>query len=54
MSKKVATTVEESKSETVLREIMSGSPLRITLSVVLGFVIGAIFMAVFCVITFSF
>lgn len=47
MSKTVNAKPEESKSESVLREIMSGSPLRITLSVVLGFLIGAIFMAVF-------
>ena len=36
-----------SKSEKVLKEIMSGSPLRIALSVFLGFVIGSIFMAAF-------
>lgn len=47
MSKKIAPTISESKSESLLREIMSGSPLRITVSVLLGFVIGAIFMAVF-------
>ena len=36
-----------SRSESVLIEIMSGDPVRIALSVVLGFVIGAIFMAGF-------
>jgi simple sugar transport system permease protein len=36
-----------SEENKLLKEIMSGSPLRITLSVLLGFVIGSIFMAVF-------
>ena len=50
MSKKPEVTqpaAEEAKSLQVLREIMSGSPLRIAISVLLGFVIGSIFMAVF-------
>ena len=34
-------------SDKVLREIMSGSPVRIALSALLGFVVGAIFMAAF-------
>ena len=37
----------ESASQSVLREIMSGDPVRIALSVLLGFIIGAIFMVVF-------
>jgi len=37
----------ESTSQSVLREIMSGDPVRIALSVLLGFIIGAIFMVVF-------
>ena len=36
-----------SEDNKLLKEIMSGTPLRITLSVLLGFVIGSIFMAVF-------
>ena len=49
MSKKVDKTVEvpEFKTKSVLDEIMSGDPLRIGLSVLLGFFIGAIFMVVF-------
>ena len=34
-------------SDKVLREIMAGSPVRIALSALLGFVVGAIFMAAF-------
>lgn len=37
----------ESKSQTLLREIMAGDPVRILLSVLLGFFIGAVFMVVF-------
>ena len=37
----------ESKSQSVLREIMAGDPVRIALSILLGFIIGAIFMVVF-------
>ncbi|MFM2024306.1 MAG: hypothetical protein RLZZ56_319 [Actinomycetota bacterium] len=36
-----------SESNKLLKEIMTGSPLRISLSVLLGFFIGSIFMAVF-------
>lgn len=36
-----------SESNKLLKEIMSGSPVRIGFSVLLGFVIGSIFMAVF-------
>ncbi|MEY4310374.1 MAG: hypothetical protein RLZ71_300 [Actinomycetota bacterium] len=36
-----------SKSEDVFHEIMSGTPVRIGLSVLLGFIVGAIFMALF-------
>ena len=36
-----------SRSNDLLREIMSGTPIRIALSALLGFVIGAIFMAAF-------
>lgn len=36
-----------SKTEKLLKEIMSASPIRVALSVVLGFAIGSIFMAVF-------
>jgi simple sugar transport system permease protein len=39
--------VTETKSESLLRDIMSGSPVRIALSALLAFVIGAIFMAAF-------
>ncbi|MCX8530459.1 MAG: ABC transporter permease [Rhodoluna sp.] len=47
MSKAIRVKPEESKTDSALREIMSSSPTRIALSVLLGFVIGAIFMAVF-------
>ncbi|MBU6143864.1 MAG: ABC transporter permease [Acidobacteria bacterium] len=48
MSKKqVPVKAEEPKAESVLREIMSGDPVRIGLSILLGFIIGAIFMVVF-------
>jgi simple sugar transport system permease protein len=39
--------VKLSKPESVITEIMSGDPVRIALSVLLGFIIGAIFMAAF-------
>jgi len=38
---------QETKAQSVLNEIMSGDPVRIALSILLGFVIGAIFMVVF-------
>lgn len=48
MSKKKDVVVpSESKAQDVLREIMSGDPVRIALSILLGFFIGAIFMVVF-------
>ena len=48
MSKKqVPVKAEEPKAESVLREIMSGDPVRIGLSILLGFIIGAVFMVVF-------
>jgi len=48
MSKKVEVTSNpESKVQSVLQEIMAGDPVRISLSIVLGFFIGAIFMVVF-------
>ena len=48
MSKKVETLdFTETKAQSVLREIMSGDPVRIALSILLGFIIGAIFMVVF-------
>jgi simple sugar transport system permease protein len=48
MSKKrEVVVVPESKIQAVLQEIMSGDPARIALSIVLGFIIGAIFMVVF-------
>jgi simple sugar transport system permease protein len=37
----------ESRTDSIMREIFSGTPLRIALSALLGFVIGAIFMAAF-------
>lgn len=37
----------DSKANSVLREIMSGDPVRIGLSILLGFFIGAVFMIVF-------
>jgi ABC-type uncharacterized transport system permease subunit len=37
----------QDKATTVLHEIMSGDPVRIALSVLLGFLIGAVFMVVF-------
>lgn len=37
----------QDKATTVLHEIMSGDPVRIGLSVLLGFLIGAVFMVVF-------
>jgi simple sugar transport system permease protein len=37
----------ESRTDSIMREIFSGAPLRIALSALLGFVIGAIFMAAF-------
>ncbi len=48
MSKKKETVVvAETKAQSVLHEIMSGDPVRIALSILLGFIIGAIFMVVF-------
>jgi len=48
MSKKVeAIDLTETKAQSVLREIMSGDPVRIALSILLGFFIGAVFMVVF-------
>jgi simple sugar transport system permease protein len=47
MTKKKEAQVVESKAESVLREIMAGDPVRISLSILLGFFIGAIFMVVF-------
>ncbi|NBS86400.1 MAG: ABC transporter permease, partial [Micrococcales bacterium] len=44
---KLEAPVQEDKATRVLREIMAGDPVRIALSVVLGFFIGAIFMVVF-------
>jgi DNA integrity scanning protein DisA with diadenylate cyclase activity len=38
---------ESSRSNELLKEILSGTPLRIGLSALLGFLIGAIFMAAF-------
>jgi simple sugar transport system permease protein len=37
----------QDRATTVLHEIMSGDPVRIALSVLLGFIIGAVFMVVF-------
>jgi simple sugar transport system permease protein len=50
MSKKSELEVRSSsddRANKVLREIMSGDPVRIGLSILLGFIIGAIFMVVF-------
>ena len=50
MSKKKEAAVvapAEEKAVTVLQEIMSGNPVRIGLSVLLGFIIGGIFMVAF-------
>lgn len=48
MSKKVKELpVADSKANSVLREIMAGDPIRIGLSILLGFIIGGIFMIVF-------
>jgi simple sugar transport system permease protein len=50
MSKKKEVAVEQpsqDKATKVLHEIMAGDPVRIALSVLLGFIIGAIFMVVF-------
>ncbi len=47
MSNVVKPEANESRSETLLREIMSGTPLRIGLSALLAFMFGAIFMAAF-------
>ena len=44
---KLEAPVQEDKATSVLREIMAGDPVRIALSVLLGFFIGAIFMVVF-------
>jgi simple sugar transport system permease protein len=38
---------EQDKATSVLHEIMAGDPVRIALSILLGFIIGAIFMVVF-------
>ena len=46
-NKELKTLASESKAQSVLSEIMSGDPVRIALSIVLGFFIGAIFMVVF-------
>lgn len=43
---KVAENIE-SKANSVLREIMAGDPVRVGLSILAGFIIGAIFMVVF-------
>lgn len=45
--KKEVIATENTKAESVLHEIMAGDPVRIALSVLLGFIIGAIFMVVF-------
>ena len=45
--KKEIVALPESKVQSVLQEIMSGDPVRIALSILLGFFIGAIFMVVF-------
>jgi simple sugar transport system permease protein len=45
--KKEVVAIPESKVQSVLQEIMSGDPVRIALSILLGFFIGAIFMVVF-------
>ena len=49
MSKKkeVAVKPAQDKATGVLHEIMAGDPLRIALSILLGFIIGAIFMVIF-------
>jgi hypothetical protein len=50
MSKKKELAVDQpsqDKATKVLHEIMAGDPVRIALSVLLGFIIGAIFMVVF-------
>jgi ABC-type uncharacterized transport system permease subunit len=47
MSNVVKPEVNESRSESLLREILSGTPLRIGLSALLAFMFGAIFMAAF-------
>jgi len=47
MKKNSPVVIAESKAQSVLQEIMSGDPVRIALSVLLGFFIGAIFMVVF-------
>jgi simple sugar transport system permease protein len=50
MSKKkevMAQKPAQDKATTVLHEIMSGDPVRIALSVLLGFIIGGVFMVVF-------
>jgi simple sugar transport system permease protein len=50
MSKKKEVMAEkpaQDRATTVLHEIMSGDPVRIALSVLLGFIIGAVFMVVF-------
>jgi len=39
--------IQEDRVNSVLREIMAGDPVRVALSVLLGFFIGAIFMVVF-------
>ena len=44
---KPAELLPEAKEISVLKDIMSGDPVRIGLSVLLGFIIGAIFMVVF-------
>jgi len=46
-NKEAKTLASESKAQSVLSEIMSGDPVRIALSILLGFFIGALFMAVF-------
>ena len=47
VSKKLAKVTDAATPNSVLREIMSGDPVRILLSILLGFFIGAIFMVVF-------
>ncbi|NBQ92648.1 MAG: ABC transporter permease [Micrococcales bacterium] len=48
MTKTVKTPdLTETKAQSVLREIMAGDPVRIALSILLGFIIGAVFMVVF-------
>ena len=45
--KAVKHSTSDSKAHSVLREILAGDPARIALSILLGFIVGAIFMVVF-------